>query len=719
MPDLLLELFGEEMPARFQRRASDDLRRLVTDALVEAGLVYESAAAFATPRRLCLHIQGLPDKGQDVREVRRGPRVGAPEQAIKGFVQGAGLTSVDQVKVETDAKKGDFYVAVIETPGRPTAEIIRDILPAILRAFPWPKSMRWGDASVETSSLRWVRPLTSIVCMLSGDGEGEEPAVIPFEIDGLVAGDTTYGHRFMAPDAIRVKRFEDYADALLAAKVVLDPERRKAIIAADAASQAFALGLELVEDQTLLDEVAGLVEWPVVHIGTFDESFLSVPPEVIRATIRTNQKCFVLRRLDDGELSNRFVLTANIEASDGGTAIVAGNERVVRARLSDAMFFWDTDRATSLDEHASKLRNVTFHEKLGGQYERAERLALLATAFAPMVGAEAAQAERAGRLSKADLVTEMVGEFPELQGLMGRYYAAAQGEHADVCAAIQDHYKPAGPSDRVPSAPVSIAVALADKVDLLVGFWGINEKPTGSKDPFALRRAALGIIRLILDNGLSLSLKSLFAAGESAYVKVSPVEVLKYFKKRDSDEGVRPDVADDLVAFLIERLKVVLKDKGLRHDVVDAVLTGGTDDLVLIVSRARALADFLTTQDGGDLLGAYRRAANILRSEERKDGRTYGGEIDYALIAQSGQIEEKMLAVALAKTSQLVGAAMESGDVTAAMSAIADARPSVDAFFEKVVVNSDDPAIRENRLNLLSAFITDADRVADLSRVEG
>src|SRR5829696_4046657 len=489
MPHLLLELFSEEIPARMQRRAAEDLRKLVTDALIERGFVYEGAKAYATPRRLALHVVGLPAKGKDVREERKGPRVGAPEKAVEGFLKSAGLSSLAEARIEEDPKKGAFYVDTIEPPGRPTPEALADILPAIVKSFPWPKSMRWGAASAGPGSLRWVRPLHAIVCTFGP--ETEEPEVVHFEVNGIHSGKVTHGHRFLAPAAIEVRRFDDYASALERAKVVLDADRRKDIILHDARDLAFAAGLELVEDEALLEEVAGLVEWPVVLMGTFDEAFLDIPPEVIRATIRANQKCFVLRKPSpaqgegrlgqrpsgEGALSNRFILTSNLAASDGGAAIVAGNERVVRARLSDAKFFWETDRKVPLEDRLEKLKSIVFHEKLGTQHERVERIAALARELSAVVGADPDKAERAARLAKPDLVTEMVGEFPELQGLMGRYYAQLQGEDASVAAAIEEHYKPAGPSDRVPSDPVAVAVALADKLDTLVGFWAIDEKP--------------------------------------------------------------------------------------------------------------------------------------------------------------------------------------------------------------------------------------------------
>ena len=504
MTDLLLELFSEEIPARMQAKAADDLRRMVTDRLVAEGLVYEGAKAFATPRRLALTVHGIPARQSDLKEERRGPRVGGPDAAIQGFLKATGLSSIDEAKIQTDSKKGDFYIALIEKPGRATIDVLADMLPVIIRTFPWPKSMRWGERSAKSGALSWVRPLHSIIATFGL--ETEEPDVVNFSVDGLEAGQTTYGHRFMAPGAISVRRFADYEAKLKAAKVVLDPQARKDIILADATELAFAQGFDLVEDQGLLDEVAGLVEWPVVLMGSFDREFLSIPGEVIRATIRNNQKCFVVRDAKTKRLTNKFILTANIEASDGGKAIVAGNERVIRARLSDAKFFYETDLKTKLEDRLPKFENIVFHEKLGTQGERIKRIERLAAEIAPLVGADVEKAKRAARLAKADLLTEVVGEFPELQGLMGKYYALAQGEDASVAAASEEHYKPQGPTDRVPTDPVSVAVALADKLDTLVGFWGNDEKPTGSKDPFALRRAALGIIRILSSNEIRLSL---------------------------------------------------------------------------------------------------------------------------------------------------------------------------------------------------------------------
>ena len=738
MPDLLLELLSEEIPARMQGRAAEDLRRLVTDALVAQGLLYEGAVAQATPRRLVLHVAGLPAKGADVREEKRGPRVGAPEAAIAGFRKSAGVTSDDQIRIVEDAKKGDYYLATIERPGRATQQVLSELLPGIIRTFPWPKSMRWGAASREPGSLRWVRPLQSVLCTFASDLETAE--IVPLMIDGLLSSDATRGHRFMAPATIRVRRWDDYVAKLADAKVVVDAGRRREIIRHDARDLAFAQGFEVVEDEGLLEEVAGLVEWPVCLMGSFDESFLDIPPEVIRATIRANQKCFVLRRAasprgseEDGAdaqrptgaggssaaatsgLANRFILVSNLEASDDGKAIVAGNERVVRARLSDAKFFWDTDRRTRLEDRLDRLKSIVFHEKLGTQHERVERIVALARELAPVVGADVAETERAARLAKADLVTEMVGEFPELQGLMGRYYAAAQGESPAVAAAIEDHYRPAGPADRIPTAPVTLAVALADKLDTLVGFWAIDEKPTGSKDPYALRRAALGVIRLVLENGIRLSIGRIAAAElEGRFAGLS-------------ERG--PALRDDLLAFFHDRLKVYLRERGARYDLIDAVLAAGSarsphgdgegaanDDLLTIVRRVEALSRFLETEDGKNLLAATRRAANILRIEEKKDGRSYDGMPDLAALVEP---EETMLALALARAAGTATEAVGREAFEEAMAALAELRPAVDAFFEKVTVNAPEPSLRENRLRLLAMLRRATLEVADFSKIEG
>lgn len=697
MSDLLLELFSEEIPARMQRRAAEDLKKLVTDALVERGFLYEGARAFSTPRRLTLHVAGLPAKGRDVREERKGPRVGAPDAAIQGFLKSAGLSSIDQATIEKDPKKGEFYVAVIERAGQETTDVLAEILPQIIRDFPWPKSMRWGAASAQPGALRWVRPLQSILCTFGP--ETEDPEVVSFEIGGITSSNITYGHRFHAPEPIRIRRFEDYVQALEKAKVVLDADRRKDIILHDARDIAFAQGLELIEDEGLLEEVAGLVEWPKVLMGSFNESFLDIPPEVIRTTIRTNQKCFVLGK--DGKLANRFILVSNIEASDGGAVVIAGNERVVTARLSDAKFFWDTDRATRLEDRLPKLNQIVFHEKLGTQSERIGRISALADSLAAITGADTGLVARAAMLAKSDLVTGMIGEFPELQGLMGRYYASLQNENPSVAASIEEHYKPVGPSDRVPTDPVSVSVALADKIDTLTGFWAIDEKPTGSKDPYALRRAALGVIRLLIDNKLRMPL-------------------LKVFQKGQSKLAGNDAAAADLLSFFADRLKVYLRDQGARHDLIDAVFAlPGQDDLLMVVRRVEALGNFLDTEDGKNLLAGFRRAANILRIEEKKDGRSYDGAVDQALLASEGQEEERVLAAALGEAGKAVTAAIASEDFEGAMKALSRLRNPVDAFFEKVTVNADQANLRENRLRLLNAIREATRQVADFSRIEG
>lgn len=747
-----------------QRKAAGDLKKMVTDGLVEAGLTYEAATEYWTPRRLTLDIRGLTARSKDVREEIKGPSVSAPEQAIQGFLRKAGLADVAQAHTHTDPKKGAFYVAHLVKPGRAAEEIIAEIVPAIVRAFPWPKSMRWGAASAKPGSMRWVRPLQSIVCTFGP--ETEEPVVVDFEIDGIRSGNVTYGHRFHAPDAITVRRFDDYVAKLESAKVVLDAERRKRIILDDAKNLAFASGLELVEDEGLLEEVSGLVEWPVVLMGEFEEDYLAIPPEVIRLTIRANQKCFVVRPQGAADsLANRFLLTANIDATDGGKEIVHGNGKVVRARLSDAVHFWKTDQADlpdlkqlgasaekfgldlskPLDQRMARLDHlgVTFHAKLGTQGERVARIARLARELAPIVGADPDLAARAAVLAKADLTTEIVGEFPELQGAMGRKYALLQGEDASVAAALEDHYKPQGPSDTVPTDPVAIAVALADKLDTLVGFWAIDEKPTGSKDPYALRRAALGVIRIVVENGVHLPLTRAFVAG---------IEI-------------DPPTAADLLSFFHDRLKVYMRDKGARHDLIDAVLSTGaypssdhasrghllpqgekegrggaatfpsplvgeggsarsaetgegyssSDDLLLIVSRVAALGIFLDSEDGKNLLAGTKRAANILAAEEKK-GTVIAAAVDPSLFRQP---EETALFEAVNHAEKNATQAIQTQDFSAAMLALSVLRAPVDAFFEAVLVNDEDQAVRANRLALLARIRAATGAVADFSKIAG
>ena len=756
MPDLLLELFSEEIPARMQAKAAEDLRRMVTDKLVDAGLVYEGAKAFATPRRLALTVHGIPARQPDLKQERKGPRVGGAEAAIAGFLKATGLNSIDEAKIQRDPK-GDFYIALTEKPGKPAIDVLAEILPMVVRTFPWPKQMRWGEASIKSSALTWVRPLHSIVATFGI--ETEEPEIVKFDLPGVSVGQTTRGHRFLAPGEIEVRRFDDYVAKLQHAKVVLDPERRKEIILADARQLTFAQGFELVEDPALLDEVSGLVEWPVVLMGSFDADFLSIPDEVIRATIRANQKCFVVRDPKTEKLTNKFILTANIEASDGGAAIIAGNERVIRARLSDAKFFYDTDLKTKLEDRLSKFDQIVFHEKLGTQAERVKRIERLAGEIAPLVGADPAKTKRAAQLAKADLLTEVVGEFPELQGLMGKYYALAQGEDASVAAASEDHWKPQGAGDNVPNDPVSIAVGLADKLDTLVGFWAIDEKPTGSKDPFALRRAALGIIRLLLDQSIKLPISSFFLnVGAEKHIRLRPLvvsvdEAIRRFNKANGfktqaivdwekrlnqfDDIGRSSISDveaamrfqqteplkfelalvsDLLAFFADRLKVQLRDQGARHDLVDAVFAlGGQDDLLMVVRRVEALGKFLDSDDGKNLLAGTKRASNILAIEEKKDKRSFDGAPDAALFKLD---EEKALAKAIAEVGPEASAAVAKEDFAGAMAAMAKLRPAVDAFFDKVKVNDDDAAVRENRLKLLNEIRAATRAVADFSKIQ-
>jgi len=670
MPELLIELFSEEIPARMQQKAADDLRQMVTNALVEAGLTYEGAQAHGGARRLVLSIEGLDAKAADVNEERKGPRVDAPQPAIDGFLKSTGL-ALDQLKVQDD-KKGQFYIAMIRKAGRAAPEIIAEVVPDTIRKFPWPKSMRWGSGS-----LRWVRPLHSIICTFDGE-------VVPFEIEGIRSGNTTRGHRFMGAQSIEVRRFEDYALKLSKEFVIVDAQQRVETIRTEARNLSFAQGLELIEDEGLLKETAGLVEWPVVLMGSFDEGFLAVPPEVIATSIKTHQKCFALRNAATGKLANRYIMVSNLVAKDGGKTIIAGNNKVIAARLSDAKFFWDQDRKVKLADWAKKLDAITFHAKLGSQGERVQRIEKLAAGIAKTIGADVKKAEEAARLSKADLVTGMVGEFPELQGLMGRYYALDQGVDPDVADAIRDHYKPVGPTDTIPVSAVGQAVALADKLDTLTGFWSIDEKPTGSKDPYALRRAALGVIRIILDKNLRIGLGF---------------------------------CGEDLLAFFADRLKVYLKDQGKRHDLIDAVFAlGNQDDLVMIVKRVEALSKFLETDDGKNLLAGVKRASNILSIEEKKDGRRHDGDVQIAHLIKG---EEKALHAAITHSVAEARRALREEDFEGAMAAIARLRAPVDAFFDNVKVNDEDATFRENRLRLLNHIRAATAEVADFSRIVG
>nr|WP_312970235.1 glycine--tRNA ligase subunit beta [Brucella intermedia] len=764
MPDLLLELFSEEIPARMQRKAAGDLKKMITDGLVEAGLTYEAATAYWTPRRLALDIRGLTVRSKDVHEDIKGPSVTAPEQAIQGFLRKAGLSDVSQAHVHSDPKKGDFYVAHLTKPGRAAEEIVAELVPHTIRNFPWPKSMRWGAASAKPGSLRWVRPLQSILCTFGP--ETEETVVIDFDVDGIKSGNVTYGHRFLSDgQAIKVRRFEDYVEKLEKAFVVLDAERRKEIISQDAHNLAFASGLELVEDEGLLEEVSGLVEWPVVLMGEFEEEFLAIPPEVIRLTIRANQKCFVTRKQGETEaLSNKFILVSNIAARDGGTEIAYGNGKVVRARLSDALYFWHTDQhdlpdldklAASaqkfgldlkkpLDQRMARLDslNVTFHAKLGTQGQRVERIRELAAQIAPLVGADPKLATRAAVLAKADLQTEVVGEFPELQGAMGRKYALLQGESDAVAAAIEEHYKPQGPSDVVPKNPVSVAVALADKLDTLVGFWAIDEKPTGSKDPYALRRAALGVIRLLLSQEWKFPLLPLFRSAFAALKEGQVQRKLREFEARlaaensgdvDGEQDVDNALASyekqaraeaeassepalaDLLSFFHDRFKVHLKEEGARYDAIDAVLSPEADNLLLVARRLEALIVFVNEEDGKNLLAGTKRAANILAAEEKK-GTKVADHVDPTLLREA---EEKALFEAVTLASKDAEAAIAREDFNGAMLALAKLRGPVDTFFEKVLVNDEDENVRANRLALLDQIRAATGKVADFSKIAG
>ena len=772
MSELLLELFSEEIPARLQGKAAEDLKALVTDGLVDAGLLYEGAQVHATPRRLVLSVEGLNARAADTREERKGPKVDAPQVAIDGFLRSTGL-SLDQLTVQED-KKGSFYVAVIKKAGRNATDVIAQLVPEVIRKFPWGKPMRWGSGS-----LKWVRPLQSILCTFDGE-------VVPFEVDGFVSGNTTKGHRFLAPGVITVSRFEDYALALNKAKVIVDASARAEHIRADAKALAFAQGLEMIEDEGLLREVAGLVEWPVLLMGEFDAAYLSVPPEVIVTTIKNNQKCFCLRTVahpsrhrkgdapqdeeireastsphaevpaplraskHEGALSNKYLIVANIIPRDGGTEIIRGNNKVIAARLSDAKFFWDQDRKTRLEDMLPKLDAITFHAKLGSQGERVKRIEALAGEIAKTIGADVEKAKLAAQLAKADLVSGMVGEFPELEGLMGRYYALDQGRDAEVADAIRDHYKPKGPSDTIPVSKVGQAVALAEKLDTLVGFWAIDEKPTGSKDPFALRRAALGVIRLVIDQELRISLTHPLLSGYSNYIKLlsitaftqrtntairealfasgpasgvsalnSILEARNLAESKEPQktiEDIQSDISD-LVSFFADRLKVYLKDQGARHDLIDAVFAlGGQDDLLMIVRRVEALSKFLETDDGKNLLAGVKRATNIVKAEEKKDGKAISGKVDQSILVKG---EEKDLHRAVEAASALAHKALAEEDFEATMRAIAKLRGPVDAFLDNVTVNDPNRDYRENRLRLLNRIREAVAEVADFSKIEG
>ena len=705
MAELLLELLSEEIPARLQSRAAADLKHLVTKNLKDAALGFESARAFATPRRLALVVDGVPALQPERTVERKGPKVGAPETAVEGFLKSVGL-ALDQVE-QRDTGKGTFYVAVLDHGGRPSAEVLAEIVPAAIAALAWPKSMRWG-----VYPTRWIRPLHAILCLFDG-------AVVPFRFGHLAAGEASRGHRIHVPHSFRVKDFAEYHAVLEAAKVMLDGAERGRTIRDEAERLAAAEGLSLVEDEALVGEIAGLVEWPVVLMGAIDPAFMEVPPEVLTAVMRTQQKYLSLTT-PEGVLAPRFVVVANIEPADGGAAIVAGNERVLRARLADARFFWQQDRKRTLASRFPALKDIVFHAKLGSLDEKIRRVEALAVKIAEFVpGADKDRVGSAARLAKADLTTQMVIEFPELQGVMGRYYALADGAHPEVAQAIAEHYAPQGPNDACPRAPVSVAVALADKIDTLGGLFDIGEKPTGSRDPFALRRAALGVIRLILENELRVPLGEIIRRLEPLLLDNGPTvtdatSVLKGKGVNIPLEWVVPQI---VLSFIADRLKVHLREKGVRHDLISAVFAlTGEDDLVRLVARVEALNDFLDREEGANLLTAYKRAANIVRIEEKRDGQTYDGQVDQELLEQD---EERMLFDQLHQVEQPIRASLEHERFANTMEFLAALRPPVDAFFDEVTVNCDEPKLRANRLCLLSQIRKTMNMVADFSRIEG
>jgi glycyl-tRNA synthetase beta chain len=717
MAELLLELFSEEIPARMLGRAAEDLRRLVTEGLKAQGLEVGEARAYATPRRLALVVEGVPETSPDLSEERKGPRVNAPEQAIAGFLKSAGLKSVKEATVVKDEKKGDFYVVKVDKPGRAAKDIVAEVVPAVAGKFPWPKSMRWGAGRTT-----WVRPLHSVLCLLDGK-------VVPFAIEAVESGKETRGHRFHGNAPFAVKGAADYVRGLESHKVILDPQARAAIIGEQARALAKEHKLALVEDEALLAENAGLTEWPLVLMGSFEEAFLEVPAECLMLSMKQHQKCFSLKHPRSGKLANRFLLVSNLSPKDGGKEIVAGNEKVIAARLSDARFFWQQDLKKPLDEMASALDGITFHADLGSQKQRVERIAELAFQIAGSVDAVPEDARRAAQLAKADLVSGMVGEFPELQGLMGRYYAQVAGTKPEIARAVALHYTPKGPSDTVPKVEegdaTAVAVALADKLDTLVGFWAIGEKPTGSGDPYQLRRAALGVIRIVLENDLRLPLSEALAHAINGYLGQKN-EIVR--------EGVRswaggPGNLDDVISraydaftgsklrdFMADRLKGQLRDQGARHDLVDSIFALRGDDLALVARRVEALGEFLKTDDGAVLLAGVKRATNIIRDEEKKDKKSWAGAAEPALLREP---QEKVLYEAIQKVKKDTVAAINVENFAGAMRALAELRAPVDAFFDKVTVNADDPKLRANRLALLSEIRAATLNVADFSKIAG
>ncbi|WP_203292915.1 glycine--tRNA ligase subunit beta [Maricaulis parjimensis] len=733
MSELLFEIFCEEIPARMQPRAEADLEKLLGDKLKAAGIAWTSLTTFAGPRRLGLVIEGLPVKTEDVREERKGPRVGAPDKAVEGFLRGAGVASLDQCEKRED-KKGEFWVAIIEKPGRTTADVIAEAIPEVMKAFPWPKSMKFGE---DEKAQRWVRPIQRLLCLFDGE-------VVDFDVFGIKSGNITEGHRRMGRGPFTITDYAQYTKVLREeGHVIQSRAEREALILDGARKVCTDAGLELVEDAGLLTEVAGLVEWPVPLLGEMDPDFLDLPPEVITLTMKTHQKYFAVKKPGEPGVTSKFVCIANQVAPDGGKAIAAGNARVLSARLSDARHFWDNDRKTPLSDMAAQLSKVTFHDRLGSVSDKARRVAELAGKLAKKLNADALLTKRAVELSKADLVSEMVYEFPELQGVMGRYYAELQGESPLLADAVRDHYRPQGPMDAVPSESVTVAVALAEKIDTLVSFWTINEKPTGSKDPFALRRAVLGVIRILLANELDLHLSEILQEhgklveiyadtlvqrnGRTFYKGPGDHAVACYEEARAADpDGLTIDLASfdshdltDLLAFFADRLKVHLRDEGIRHDVIDAVFALGDDDLVRVTAKARALQAFLDTEDGAALLAGFNRAANILKAEEKKSGESFAGDPDADYLSGAPEADEKALICALAQSGEAAKSALAKEDFTAAMAALAGMRAPIDAFFETVTVNTDDERLRRNRLLLLSRIRTAVCAVADFDKISG
>ncbi|MBI2586879.1 MAG: glycine--tRNA ligase subunit beta [Rhodospirillales bacterium] len=740
MPELLLELLSEEIPARMQARAAEDLKRLVCDGLKAAGLSFTKAEAFATPRRLALVVDGLPEKPQPGKEVRRGPRVDAPQQAIDGFLKSLRRSSVnDEGIVKRETEKGTFYFFEASTMPRQAASELRLIICDVLDHIPWPKSMRWVSGQTQL----WIRPMRGILAIFNGENLNFKYHMIhsmqvvqnPTEKNTIFASDTTTGHPFLTPKPFKVKNFADYKAKLRKAKVILDPAERREKIQAEAEKLAKKAGLKLKRDPGLLDEVVGLVEWPVAKLGAIDNAFMELPPELLTTVMRHHQKYFTLTDAK-GRLAPRFIVILNTDTRDGGKAAVAGNERVLRARLADARLFWDQDRKRRLESRVGELGGRVFHAKLGTVWDKVGRITALAETLARHCKADPADAARAATLAKADLSSGMVGEFPELQGVMGRYYALHDGEKPDVAAAIAEHYSPQGPADDCPSKPVSVAVALADKIDTLVGFWAIDERPTGSRDPFALRRAALGVIRLVIDNQLRVPFGEIILSAINAHEKTgldfsktvwsAAAKIAQLNEKKVLEAGTKyypyRDFGYSILAFLNDRLKVHLREKGIRHDLIDAVFAvekpggGKEDDLARLLARVDALAKFLKSSDGANLHVAYKRAANIVRIEEKKDKKRYDGAYDLTLLAED---EERMLATFLAAATEAAVEALKNEDFTTAMAALARLRRPVDDFFDHVTVNCDDAKLRENRLRLLSGIGSTLDRVADFSKLEG